>query len=71
MGPAESSWGERKAAGASEIVGEMLKAGNDQVVKKLTQFIKRVWREETIPEDRKGGIVIPLYSGTPIQDESQ
>ncbi len=39
----------------------MLKAGNDQVINKLTQFIKRVWREETILEDWKGGIVIPLY----------
>ncbi len=31
-----------KAAGVSRIVGEMLKAGNDWVVKKLTQFIKRI-----------------------------
>ena len=44
-----------KAAGASGIVGEMLKAGKDQVIKQITQFLKRVWREETIPEDWKGG----------------
>jgi len=50
-----------KAAGTSGIVGEMLKAGNTRLERWLVEFFRRIWREEKIPEDWKGGIVIPLY----------
>jgi hypothetical protein len=50
-----------KAAGTSEIVGEMLKAGGSVMERWLVAFLRKVWKEEKIPEDWKEGVVIPLY----------
>jgi exonuclease III len=50
-----------KAAGPSGMVGEMIKAGGEVMVERLVNLFGKVWKEEDIPEDWEGGIVIPLY----------
>jgi hypothetical protein len=50
-----------KAAGESGIVAEFLKAGTPLLVGRLESLFKRVWEEETVPNDWRSGVVIPLH----------
>lgn len=50
-----------KSAGLDGVEGELLKYGMGVVTDKLESLICRVWREETIPEDWRAGITVPIH----------
>ena len=49
-----------KAAGADGVSAELLKSGGQVVVEKLTNLCNEVWYKQTVPQDWKNGIIIPL-----------
>jgi hypothetical protein len=46
-----------KAAGGSGIVVQFIKAGSLLLVGRLASLFKRVWKEETVPNDRRSGVM--------------
>ena len=51
------------AAGAYNIVAEMLNAGCTGTVKWLTAVIRATWESGNVPADWKKGIILPFYKG--------
>ena len=49
-----------KAAGIDGVSAELLKNGGQTVIERLTKLCNEVWRKQTVPEDWKNGIIIPL-----------
>ena len=58
-----------KARGFDEVQPEFVKKGSKVTVKKVTELIKRVWDEETIPDEWGKGLVVPLYKGSGRRDD--
>ena len=52
-----------KAAGPSEVTTEMFRALEQLGISWHTDWLKRVWREESILEDWKKSTMIPIYKG--------
>ena len=50
-----------RAPGLDEISAEMLKVGGDESVQCLKLLSDCIWREETIPNDWKSQLLIPLH----------
>ena len=51
------------------MLPEFVKKGCKVMVKKVTELIKRVWDEETIPDEWGKGLVVPLYKGSGRRDD--
>lgn len=50
-----------KSPGTDTITAEMLKNGGDTLVRASHELIQQVWNEETMPEEWKQGLIIPIY----------
>jgi len=42
------------------VSAELLKNGGQVVVEQLTKLCNEVWHKQTVPQDWKNGIIIPL-----------
>ncbi len=52
--------GNGKAAGASLIVPELVKAGGDVAVTALVDLLQQVWEEEHVPQDWIDSVLVPI-----------
>ena len=50
-----------KAAGVDEIHAEALKAGGETLARWIHRLIERIWKEESVPEDWRKSIIVPLF----------
>ena len=50
-----------RAAGICGLSTELLKAGGDCAVSRLTEVIQQAWESGAAPEDWKKGIILPFY----------
>lgn len=50
-----------KAAGADNVAGELLRHGGPDLWERLHNIISRIWREETLPDDWKIGLLVPIH----------
>lgn len=51
----------RKAAGEDGIIGEALQLGGEVLGNAIYDLIVCIWTEEVLPEEWKGGILIPIF----------
>ena len=56
----------RKAAGPSDVTGEMIKAAGEQAVDWLTSICNRTVKEEAIPESWQMSELVPIYKGKDV-----
>ncbi|XP_050439094.1 uncharacterized protein LOC126844740 [Adelges cooleyi] len=60
-----------KAPGKDGVVAELLKKGGTALRRKLTEFIKEIWRTETIPDEWNTAIICPIFKkGNPAETEN-
>lgn len=50
-----------KAPGEDGIMAEMLKYGEETIVKKISQICEEIWKTEKIPDDWKCALIHPLH----------
>ena len=50
-----------KAAGADEIVGELLKNGGEVMIDWLLEILQEVWRTKRVPSEWKKAILVPVH----------
>jgi exonuclease III len=50
-----------KAAGPDGIPSEVYKHGGQKAVRKLTSLFRKIWREETVPQEFRDAIITHLY----------
>ena len=51
----------KKAPGVCEVTGEMLKTGGEIAVRWMHSIVNMAWKSETIPEDWRKALVIPVH----------
>lgn len=49
-----------KAPGSDSINNEMIKNGGEELSKRMFELILKIWRNETMPEEWRLGIIIPI-----------
>ena len=50
-----------KAEGDDQIAPELIKYGGRKVIVELWKLFKQAWEEESIPEDWKHNIIVPIH----------
>lgn len=50
-----------RAPGSDKIQVEILKAGGEQLYRRLHKIICKIWNNEQIPMEWKQGVVVPIY----------
>lgn len=51
----------RKAAGVDGIPMEAWKFAGERLWRRVVELMRRIWREDTIPQDWRNGIIVPLH----------
>jgi endonuclease/exonuclease/phosphatase family metal-dependent hydrolase len=58
----------KKAAGPDQIIKELIKQGGHELLSKVYRILVAVWQSETMPEEWRTGLLIPLLKkGDPTQ----
>jgi hypothetical protein len=58
----------KKAAGPDQISNELIKQGGHELLSKVYRILVAVWQSETMPEEWRTGLLIPLLKkGDPTQ----
>lgn len=58
-----------KAAGVDNIPGEMLRYGGEEAVDIMHRLCKLAWEKESVPEDWRKAVIVPLYKGKGSKEE--
>jgi len=48
-------------AGTDGVHPELIKYGGNKVLNRMYELVRQIWEEESIPEERKETIVVPLH----------
>ena len=50
-----------KAPGEDGIIAELIKNASQELKTRLYALIRKIWRDEKVPDDWKIGLIVPLY----------
>jgi len=51
----------KKAIGIDGIVGEAWLYSNGRIKERLKDLLKRIWKEESFPEEWRNGVITPIH----------
>ena len=50
-----------KTPGEDDIIAELIKNASQELEKRLHALMCKIWGDEKMPDDRKIGLIIPLF----------
>ena len=57
-----------KSPGKNKVMAENIKYGGEVLRREITELIRDIWMQETMPEGWKKSIIVPLYKKGEIEE---